>query len=89
MPDAADDAPTDHPYGGFSTEVIELLRVAHSATPLHQLLGLRFVNGPDRDRFAPGDVLFVPAGVEHRFEEFTDDLALWAMFCTPQEGRSP
>ena len=48
-----------------------------------------FVNGPDRDRFAPGDVLFVPAGVEHRFEEFTDDLALWAMFCTPQGGSSP
>jgi len=48
-----------------------------------------FVNGPDRHRFAPGDVLFVPAGVEHRFEEFTDDLALWAMFCTPQGGSSP
>ena len=43
MPDAID----DHPYGGFSSEVIELLRVAHSTTPLHQLLGLRFVNGPD------------------------------------------
>ena len=47
MPDAADDAPTDHPYGGFSSDVIELLRAAHSATPLHQLLGLQFVNGPD------------------------------------------
>ena len=48
-----------------------------------------FVNGPDRHRFGPGDVLFVPAGVAHRFEEFTDDLTLWAMFCTPQEGSSP
>ena len=37
----------DHPYGGFSTDVIELLRVAHSSTPLHQLLGLQFVSGPD------------------------------------------
>jgi uncharacterized protein (TIGR00369 family) len=42
-----DDAPADHPYSGFSTEVIELLRVAHSSTPLHQLLGLRFVGAPD------------------------------------------
>jgi mannose-6-phosphate isomerase-like protein (cupin superfamily) len=42
------------------------------------------VNGPDRHRFEPGDVLFVPAGVAHRFEEFSDDLALWAVFCTPQ-----
>jgi uncharacterized protein (TIGR00369 family) len=48
MPD--DDAPndpTDHPYGGFPTDVIELLRAAHSSTPLHQLLGLQFVAGPD------------------------------------------
>jgi uncharacterized protein (TIGR00369 family) len=43
----ADNAPPDHPYSGFSTEVIELLRVAHSSTPLHQLLGLRFVGAPD------------------------------------------
>jgi mannose-6-phosphate isomerase-like protein (cupin superfamily) len=35
-----------------------------------------FVNGPDRPRFGPGDLLFVQAGVEHRFEEFTDDLAV-------------
>ena len=48
-----------------------------------------FVNGPERHRFGPGDVLFVPAGVAHRFEEFSDDLALWAMFCTPQERSSP
>jgi mannose-6-phosphate isomerase-like protein (cupin superfamily) len=40
-----------------------------------------FVNGPDRHRFGPGDVLFVPAGVAHWFEEFTDDLTLWAVFC--------
>ena len=45
MPD--DDAPTDHPYGGFSSDVIELLRTAHSSTPLHQLLGLSFVSDPD------------------------------------------
>ncbi len=37
----------DHPYAGFSSDVIELLRAAHSTTPLHQLLGLQFVNGDD------------------------------------------
>jgi uncharacterized protein (TIGR00369 family) len=41
------DAPPDHPYGGFSSDVIELLRAAHSSTPLHQLLGLNFVSGDD------------------------------------------
>jgi len=45
-----------------------------------------FVNGPDRHRFAPGDVLFVPADVEHRFEEFSDDLALWVVFYGPEGG---
>jgi len=41
------DAPEDHPYGGFSDDVIELLRVAHTSTPLHTLLALQFVTGPD------------------------------------------
>ena len=44
-----------------------------------------FVNGPDRHRFRKGDVLFVPANVPHRFDEFSDDLAVWAVFCSPQE----
>src|ERR1700730_5435598 len=32
-----------------------------------------FVNGPERHRFQVHDVLFVPAGVVHRLEDFTDD----------------
>jgi mannose-6-phosphate isomerase-like protein (cupin superfamily) len=43
-----------------------------------------FINGPDRYEFGPGDVLFVPANVPHRFAEFTHDLTLWAIFCSPQ-----
>ena len=45
-----------------------------------------FRNGADRHRFAKGDVLFVPAGVEHRFEEFSGDLALWVVFYGPEGG---
>jgi Cupin domain len=45
-----------------------------------------FRNGPNRHRFAKGDVLFVPARVEHRFEEFSGDLALWVMFYGPEGG---
>jgi quercetin dioxygenase-like cupin family protein len=45
-----------------------------------------FVNGGVRHRFAPGDFLFVPAGVEHRFEEFSDDLAVWVLFYGPEGG---
>ena len=48
-----------------------------------------FVNGPDRDRFGPGDVLFVPAGTVHRFEEFTDDFQTWVIFYGPPGGERP
>jgi mannose-6-phosphate isomerase-like protein (cupin superfamily) len=33
-----------------------------------------------------GDVLFVPAGEEHRFSDFTPDLGLWVMFYGPEGG---
>ena len=45
-----------------------------------------FRSGEGRVRFGPGDVLFVPAGVAHRFEEFTDDLAVWVIFYGPEGG---
>lgn len=48
-----------------------------------------FVNGADRHPFSTGDVLFVPAGVPHRFEEFSNDLAVWVMFYGPQGGERP
>ncbi len=47
-----------------------------------------FVDGDDRYPFAPGDLLFVPAGVVHRFENFSDDLAVWVMFYGPEGGES-
>ena len=47
-----------------------------------------FVNGPERHRFGPGDALFVPAGVEHRFEDFTDDLVVWVVFYGPEGGEA-
>jgi len=31
-------------------------------------------------------VLFVPARVEHRFEEFSDDFATWVIFWGPKGG---
>ena len=46
----------------------------------------QFRNGADRHPFEPGDVLFVPAGVTHRFEEFSDDLAVWVFFYGPEGG---
>jgi mannose-6-phosphate isomerase-like protein (cupin superfamily) len=34
----------------------------------------------ERQAFVAGDVFFVTAGVEHRFENFSDDFATWAVF---------
>ena len=45
-----------------------------------------FVNGSERHAFAAGDLLFVPAGVEHRFLQFTDDLSVWVVFYGPEDG---
>lgn len=45
-----------------------------------------FVNGEARVPFEPGEVLFVPAGVVHRFEDFSEDFATWVIFYGPQGG---
>jgi len=39
-----------------------------------------FYRDGERVIFAVGDVLFVPAGMEHRFENFTEDFATWVIF---------
>ena len=48
-----------------------------------------FVCGERRDRFGPGDALFVPARATHRFEDFTDDFATWVVFYGQGGGESP
>jgi mannose-6-phosphate isomerase-like protein (cupin superfamily) len=44
------------------------------------------VHDGKRDSFETGDLMFVAAGTDHRFEEFTDDLAVWVVFFGPQGG---
>ena len=48
-----------------------------------------FVNGDVRQEFEPGEVLFVPAGVVHRFEDFSEDFATWVFFYGPEGGEQP
>ena len=45
-----------------------------------------YVCGDTRQTFAPTDLLFAAAGVPHRFENFSDDLALWVLFYGPEGG---
>ena len=44
------------------------------------------VHDGKRDPFEAGDLLFVADGIEHHYEAFTDDLALWRIFYGPQGG---
>ena len=45
-----------------------------------------FINGEARHPFQAGDVLFVPAGVEHRFVNFSADFQTWVIFYGPDGG---
>ncbi len=45
-----------------------------------------FVHEGVRKEVAVGDFLFVPAGDEHRFVEFTDDFSTWVIFYGPEGG---
>jgi mannose-6-phosphate isomerase-like protein (cupin superfamily) len=48
-----------------------------------------FLHGEERTAFAPNDFLFAPAGLPHRFEDFTDDLLVWVIFYGPEGGEQP
>lgn len=50
--------------------------------------GVFSCNG-ERLPFAAGDALFVPAGVPHRFEDFSDDLVVWVVFYGNEGGETP
>ena len=39
-----------------------------------------------RSHVQTGDVLFVPAGAAHRFENFSDDFVTWVVFYGPNGG---
>ncbi len=43
------------------------------------------ING-QRFTAAPGEAFFVAAGVQHQFENFSDDFVTWVVFYGPQGG---
>lgn len=45
-----------------------------------------FVKDGQERQFAPNDVIFVEAGAEHRFLDFTPDFAAWVIFWGPSGG---
>lgn len=45
-----------------------------------------FVHESDRHPVEAGEVLFVPAGDVHRFEDFSADFVTWVVFYGPEGG---
>jgi mannose-6-phosphate isomerase-like protein (cupin superfamily) len=48
-----------------------------------------FYRDNERISCKKGDIIFVPAGMEHHFENFSDDFATWVIFYGPEGGESP
>ena len=63
----------------------------HTQDEVYVILSGRgvFFHDGKRDAFAAGDLLFVAAGVEHRFEDFTEDTVVWVVFYGPDGGEVP
>ena len=47
-----------------------------------------FFRENERIQFSQGDVLFVPAGMEHHFENFSSDFATWVIFYGADGGET-
>lgn len=45
----------------------------------------RYRIGAEIHPVAPGDLLFAPAHAPHRFEDFSNDFAVWVVFYGPQK----
>ena len=45
-----------------------------------------FFNGEALVKVEEGSFLFVPAGVEHRFQNFTEGFSVWVIFYGPEGG---
>ena len=58
------------------------LQKPHDQDEIYVVIGGtgQFFNNGQCRTFSPGDLIFVPAGVAHRFEDFTDDFATWVIF---------
>ena len=48
----------------------------------------KFEMGDEIVSFGPGDFLFVPAGLPHRFTDFGDTMSTWVMFYGPDGGEN-
>jgi mannose-6-phosphate isomerase-like protein (cupin superfamily) len=66
-------------------------QTAHAQDEIYVVIrgrGVLFHDGK-HESFEAGDCLFVAAGIKHRFEDFSEDLAVWVVFHGPAGGELP
>jgi mannose-6-phosphate isomerase-like protein (cupin superfamily) len=82
-------------HGTLSVEVYKPIQVdlqqPHTRDEVYVVISGtgEFLVGEVRMEFEPGDFLFVAAGIEHRFENFSEDFATWVLFYGPEGGENP
>ena len=79
-------------HGSMSVEIYQPLerdlQSPHTQDELYVVISGTgdFYNNGITKSFQAGDVLFVPAGIEHRFENFSDDFKTWVIFYGKEGG---
>jgi mannose-6-phosphate isomerase-like protein (cupin superfamily) len=63
----------------------------HTQDEIYVVVGGRgvLVHDGRREAFETGDLLFVAAGIDHRFEDFSSDFAVWRVFYGAPGGELP
>jgi mannose-6-phosphate isomerase-like protein (cupin superfamily) len=81
-------------HGSMEVEIFQPCRIdkqmPHVRDELCVVIAGRghFVCGNTRQAFGPGELLFVPAGVPHHFEDFSQDFSAWVVFYGPPGGEA-
>ena len=75
----------------FSRPVGPRLQTPHAQDEIYFIIRGRgvLIHDRKRDAFEPGDLLFVAAGIEHQFEDTSEDFAIWRVFYGPEGGEVP
>lgn len=79
-------------HGSMSIELYAPKGVDHQTPHAQDELYLvrsghgQFFKAGERRPFAANDWIFVEAGLEHRFEDFSDDFSAWVIFWGPKGG---
>jgi mannose-6-phosphate isomerase-like protein (cupin superfamily) len=82
-------------HGSLSLEVYKPLKFdhqkPHEQDEVYVIIAGKgeFYCGDVTVSFEKGDFLFVPAGIEHRFLNFSDDFSTWVIFYGPAGGENP